>query len=179
MGLFGTFRYHEPWEPVNEAIVAQHGLPVRSLYMDSEKIVDSGDRVLYRVRRKILSLHGKTDIYDNTTAQLVAHYERVVLSLHYRYCVQMNDGATPELYSSNDVIEIVPLGWIVRMEGFARNCTLFDAEGRILAFIGRKNWSMHNRYSIDIYAPEAEQYIVTIASVIQSMFDDATSNCGE
>lgn len=64
------------------------------------------------------------------------------------------------------------------MEGFCRNCTLFDAEGRVLAFIARKKWAMNTRYSIDIYAPEAEPLTVVITSIIQSMYETVTSDCG-
>ena len=176
MGFFGTYRYHEPWEPVDVEVAAKCGLPSYSLYWQKYKTRDDKNRVLYHEKAKFLSLRHKTDIYD-ATDRLVAHYERELLSLHYRYYIRMDDGNVLETYTRDDKIEISPLGWIVRMEKFCRNCTLLDAEGRVLAFIAQKKWAMNTQYSIDIYAPEAEKFIVTITSVIQSMFEVATADC--
>lgn len=179
MGLFGPYRYHEPWEPVDNEIVTQYGLPAYSLFLGDKEITDGDDQVLYLRNGKLFSLHGKTDIYDNRTGSLITHYEGVLFSLSYRYYIQMYDGRELELSCNNDEIVIMPIGWTVRMDGFTRNCTLFDAEGRFLAFIARKAWSLHNRYSKDIYVPEEERLIVTITSVIQSIYNADTSYSGE
>ena len=166
MGLFGTYRYHEPWEPVDEEVAAQCGQPAYSLFMVKKEIRDAKDQTLYYEDAKFLSVRYKTDIYD-AKDQLVAHYERVPLSWHYRYYIQMDDGTALELYKDGNELTIEPGSWIVRMDGFAVNCTLVDAEGRVLAFIGQKKWSMSDRYCIDVYEPEAERFIVAIAAVIR------------
>lgn len=177
MGIFGKYRYHEPWESVDNDVAAHYGLPVHSLYVGKHDTVDEMDQVRYHKTAKFMSIRYKTDIYD-ATERMIAHYERELMSLHYRYHIRMDDGTELETYNQDDEIEISPLGWIVRMEGFCRNCTLFDAEDRVLAFIARKKWTMNTRYSIDIYAPEAEPLIVVITSIIQSMYETVTSDCG-
>ena len=83
MGIFGTYRYHEPWEPVDEEVAAQCGQPAYSLFMVKKEIRDAKDQVLYYEDAKALSVRYKTDIYD-AKDQLVAPYERVPLSWHYR-----------------------------------------------------------------------------------------------
>ncbi len=178
MGVFGTYRYHEPWEPVDDEVVSQYGVPAYSLYLGIREITDGDDRVLYVNKVKMLSLRGKTDIYDNSTGKVTAHYESELFSMSYRHYAQMDDGLSLELSYGDDEITVSPIGWTVRMDGFVRNCFLFDAEGRILAFIGRKQWSMHDRYSIDIYVPEEERLIVTISSIIQSIYRAANSDSG-
>lgn len=69
MGIFGKYRYHEPWESVDNDVAAHYGLPVHSLYVEKHDTVDEMDQVRYHKTAKFMSSRYKTDIYDATEAE--------------------------------------------------------------------------------------------------------------
>ena len=189
MGVFSkVHRFREAGEAANVNNVERFGEPRRSLFTSTKvmtlhhriEITDGGENVVYRAETKFPSLHDKTEIYDASGAH-IAHIERKVLTLHERHFVTMADGTAFELSNElfhlvKDITNIEGLGWQLRGNVVGLNFELYDRDETIIAVIGQKAISLHDKYCIDIYRPECEKTVVAIlVTLIHMMKDRANS----
>ena len=185
MGVFSKFqRFHEAGEEANVNNVEKFGQPVKSLFTSSKvfslhhriEITDGQEQVVYRAQSKAISLHDRTEIFD-AEGNSVAKMWRKILTLHERHFIEMADGTAFELSNElwhliKDVTNVEGLGWQLRGNVLALNFELYDADGSIIAVIGQKLFSIHDKYCIDIYKPEHEQKVVAILITLQHMIRD-------
>ena len=185
MGVFSkVHRYREAGEDVNVNNEERFGMPVRSLFTSTKfftlhhriEITDAEERVVYRAETKFPSIHDKTDIYD-ASGRFVSHIERKIFTLHERRFVTMADGFQFELSNElfhiyKDITNIEGLGWQLRGNIWGLNFELYDRDGSIIAVIGQKFFSLHDKYCVDIYKPELEQIVVAILITLQHMIRD-------
>ncbi len=185
MGVFSKYvRYREAGQQANASNVERFGEPARSLFTSSKvfslhhhiDITDENERVVYQARSKAISLHDKTDI---TTAEgiHVAHIERKFFTLHERHFITMADGTSFQMSNElfhlvRDITNIEGLGWQLRGNILGLNFELYDAAGGVIAVIGQKLISIHNKYCIDIYRPEFEPAVVAILVTLIHMMRD-------
>ena len=194
MGVFSKYhRYREAGEQANVNNVERFGEPVRSLFTSTKvftlhhkiDITDDREQVVYQARSKFFSLRDKTDITDAAGNQ-VAHIERKIFTIHQRHFVTMADGlqfelSTELLHLIKDVTNIVGLGWQLRGNIIGLNFDLYDRDGSVIAVIGQKLFSIHDKYCVDIYQPEQEAVVVAILVTLQHMIRDreaASSSSG-
>lgn len=186
-------RFREAGEQANINNVAEYGVPARSLFTTSKvftlhrhmDITDDHGNIVYQSDSKFPSIHDKTDITDAAGAH-VAHIERKILTLHERHFITMADGTSFELSNElfhliKDITNIEGLGWQLRGNILGLNFTLYDENGEVVAVIGQKLLSIHDKYCIDIYQPENEKTVVAILVTLQHMMRDraaATSGGG-
>ena len=189
MGVFSKYlRYREPGEDVNVNNLERFGAPAYSLFTSSKvfslhrhiDITDAQERVVYQSRSKAISLRDKTDIVDAAGAQ-VAHIERKILTLHERHYVTMADGTAFELSKElfhlvKAVTNIEGLGWQLRGNIAGLNFELYDENGNVIAVIGQKMLSLHDKYCIDIYRPDQEQKVVAILVTLQHIMRDRAAS---
>ena len=185
MGIFSKYhRFHEAWEVANINNVARFGEPDHSLFTTSKvftlhrhiDITDAQERVIYEANTKFPSLHDKTDITD-AEGNHVAHIERKFLTLHQRHFVTMADGTRFEVSNElfhliKDISNIEGLGWQLRGNIMGLNFELYDGSEAIIAVIGQKMFSVHDKYCIDIYRPEYEDKVIAILVTLQHMIKD-------
>ena len=185
MGVFSKFnRFHEAGEQANVNNVAQFGEPAKSLYTSSKvfslhhriEVVNDREEVVYRAESKAISLHDRTEIFD-AAGNLVAKMWKKVLTLHERHFIEMADGTNFQLSNElwhliKDVTNVEELGWQLRGNIMALNFQLYDADGSVIAVIGQKMFSLHDKYCIDIYKPEHEQKVIAILITLQHMIRD-------
>jgi uncharacterized protein YxjI len=185
MGVFSKYhRFHEAGEEANVNNVAQFGQPARSLYTSSKvfslhhriEVTDDAEQVVYRAQSKAISLHDRTEIFD-AEGNLVAKMWKKIFTLHERHFIEMADGTAFELSNElwhliKDITNIEGLGWQLRGNIMALNFQLYDADGSIIAVIGQKMFSLHDKYCIDIYKPEHEQKVIAILITLQHMIRD-------
>lgn len=185
MGVFSKFhRFREAGEQANVNNVEQFGEPARSLFTSSKvfslhhhiDITDEQERIVYQARSKAISLHDKTDLYD-ASGNAVAHIEKKLFTLHERHFVTMADGKQFELSNElfhliKDITNIEGLGWQLRGNILGLNFELYDETGAIIALIGQKILSIHDKYCIDIYRPEEEPTVIAILVTLQHMMRD-------
>ena len=185
MGMFSKYhRYREAGEAANVNNVARFGEPHHSLFTTSKvltlhkhiDITDERERVVYESNTKFPSLHDKTDITD-AEGKHIAHIERKFWTLHERHYVTMADGTHFEISNElfhliKDVSNIEGLGWQLQGNILGLNFELYDADGGIIAVIGQKMLSLHDKYCIDIYRPEYEDKVVAILITLQHMIRD-------
>ena len=177
-------RFREAGEQANVNNVARFGEPRRSLFTSTKvltlhhriDITDEHEEVVYRASTKFPSLHDKTDITD-ALDRPVAHIERKFFSIHQRHFVTMADGQRFELSNElfhlvRDITNIEGLGWQLRGNILGLNFELYDAVGEIIAVIGQKMLSLHDKYCVDIYRPEYEAAVVAILVTLQHMIRD-------
>ena len=159
MGVFSKYhRFREAGEAANVNNVARFGEPDHSLFTTSKvftlhkhiDITDAQERVLYEANTKFPSLHDKTDITD-AQGNHVAHISRKILTLHQRHFVTMADGtqfqvSTELWHIVKDVNNIEGLGWQLQGNIMALNFELYDSDGTIIAVIGQKMFSLHDKY---------------------------------
>jgi len=178
------YRYHEQGTPANVNNVARFGQPYRSLFTSTRlvtmhhriEVTDEAGYVIYQALSKVFSFHDCTDITDFRGNQ-VAHIERKLFTFHARHYITMGNGLQFEMSNEifhivKDIINIEGLGWQMRGNVCELNFQLYDAAGRILAVIGQKLISMHDKYSIDIYHPAVEPVVVAILITLQHMIID-------
>jgi uncharacterized protein YxjI len=177
-------RFREAGEQANINNVAEYGVPARSLFTTSKvftlhrhmDITDDHGNIVYQSDSKFPSIHDKTDITDAAGAH-VAHIERKILTLHERHFITMADGTSFELSNEllhliKDITNIEGLGWQLRGNILGLNFTLYDENGEVVAVIGQKLLSIHDKYCIDIYQPEHEKTVVAILVTLQHMMKD-------
>ena len=188
MGVFSKYnRFREAGEQANVNNVAKFGEPIRSLFTSSKvfslhhriEITDDRSEVVYRAESKAISLHDRTEIFD-AAGSSVARIWKKFLSLHERHFVEMADGTEFQLANElwhlvKDVTNIEGLGWQLRGNILGLNFELYDADGSIIAVIGQKMLSIHDKYCIDIYRPEHEQKVVAILITLQHIIRDRES----
>ncbi len=185
MGVLSKYhRYREAGEAANVYNAERFGEPARSLFTSTKvftihhriDITDNDGRTVYQASTKAFSLHDKTDVTDAEGRQ-VAHIERKLLSLHERHFVTMADGFRFEISNElfhlvRDVTNIEGLDWQLRGNIAQLNFELCDRDGNVIAVIGQKMLSIHDKYCVDIYAPEAEREVVAILVTLQHMIRD-------
>ena len=185
MGVLSKFhRFREAGEAVNVNNEERFGLPDHSLFTTSKvftlhhhiDITDDREQVVYQANTKFPSLHDKTDIAD-AAGNHVAHIERKFFTLHQRHFITMADGSTFEMSTElfhliKDINNISGLGWQLQGNILGLNFELYDENGQIIAVIGQKMLSIHDKYCIDIYQPEHEDKVVAILITLQHMIKD-------
>ena len=185
MGVLSKYhRFREAGEEANVNNVERFGVPARSLFTTTKvltlhhhiDITDDDERIVYQADSKFFSLRDKTDITD-ASGQLVAHIERKILSIRQRHYVTMADGLQFQLSSEllhliKDITNIEGLGWQLRGNILGLNFELYDRDGSVIAVIGQKMLSIHDKYCVDIYRPELEPIVVTILITLQHMIRD-------
>ena len=185
MGVLSKYhRFREAGEQANVNNVERFGEPVRSLFTTSKvftlhkhiDITDGAEQIVYQADTKFPSLHDKTDIKDAAGNQ-VAHMERKFWTLHERHFVTMADGTAFQISNElfhivKDITNIEELGWQLRGNIAGLNFELYDRNEEIIAVIGQKMFSIHDKYCIDIYKPEYEDRIVAILITLQHMIKD-------
>ena len=185
MGVFSKYhRFREAGEQANVTNVERFGEPVRSLFVRSKvlslhqhtDIVDEREQVVYHASTKFPSIHDKTDIVD-ADGKHVSHIERKLLILHERHFVTMADGKSFEVSNElwhlvKDVTNIEGLGWQLLGNIAGLNFQLYDGAGKIIAVIAQKMFSIHDKYSVDIYQPELEPIVITILITLKHMMRD-------
>ena len=185
MGVFSKVnRFREAGEQANVNNVARFGEPVRSLFTTTKvftlhhriDITDDREQVVYHAQTKFPSLHDKTDITD-ASGNPVAHIEKKILTLHQRHFITMSDGQSFELSNElfhliKDITNIEGLGWQLQGNILGLNFELYDQAGNVIAVIGQKMLSIHDKYCVDIYQPELERQVVAILITLQHMIRD-------
>lgn len=185
MGVFSKFhRFHEAGEAANVNNVERFGEPDHSLFTSSKvfslhhhiDITDDRERVVYQANSKVFSIRDKTDVVDADGNQ-VAHIESKVFSLHERHYVTMASGEKFELSNEffhliKDITNIEGLGWQLRGNIVGLNFELYDRDESIIAVIGQKAISLHDKFCIDIYRPECERIVVAILVTLIHMMKD-------
>ena len=188
MGVFSKIhRFREAGEAANVNNVERFGEPRRSLFTSTKvftlhhhiDITDGDGNVVYQAESKMISIHDKTWIRD-MEGNRVAYIWRKILTLHERHFIEMSDGTNFELSNElfhliRDITNIEGLGWQLRGNILGLNFELYDAEGEIIAVIGQKMISLHDKYCIDIYRPEHEKTCVAILIALQHMIRDRES----
>ena len=189
MGVFSKYhRYREAGEAANVNNVEMFGEPVRSLFTTSKvftlhkdtDITDEAGNMVYHSHSKFLSLRDKTDITDRNGTH-VAHIERKIFTLHERHYITMADGTYFELSNElwhifKDISNLEGLGWVLRGNIAGLNFQLYDAQENIIAVIGQKMFSIHDKYCVDIYKPEAEPTVIAILVTLQHMIRDRAAS---
>ncbi len=185
MGVSSKYhRFREAGEAANVNNVERFGEPAHSLFTSTKvftlhhhiDITDADERVVYQADTKFPSIRDKTDVRDAEGNQ-VAHIEKKLLSIRQRHYVTMADGMRFELSSEllhliKDVTNIEGLGWQLRGNIMGLNFELYDGDGSVIAVIGQKMLSLHDKYCVDIYRPELEPIVVTILVTLQHMLRD-------
>lgn len=185
MGVFSKHvRYREAGQDANVVNVERFGVPANSLFTSSKiftlhrhiDITNAAGEMVYEANTKFLSIRDKTDVTDAAGNQ-VAHIERKFFTLHARHYITMADGTKFELsreifHIYKDIMNLEGLGWQLKGNIWGLNFELYDPQGGIIAVIGQKLISLHDKYCIDIYRPEYEKTVIAILVTLQHMIRD-------
>lgn len=177
-------RYHEPDSRIDERIKDDFGDPVRSLYTNSEiftlhhdiDITDENEKVIYHAKSKFFTLTDDT-VIERYDGKKIADIERKFFTIHAVHYINMHDGTSftlsKELFHLiKDVTRIDELGWMIEGNILQLNFVLRDKDESIIAVISQKMFSIHDKYSIDVYKPEYEEIVVAIVITLQHMIID-------
>ena len=80
--------------------------------------------------------------------------------------------ATELLHLIKDIMNIEGLSWQLRGNILGLNFELYDADESIIAVIGQKMLSLHDKYCVDIYRPDQEDKVIAILVTLQHMIKD-------
>ena len=89
----------------------------------------------------------------------------------------MADGTYFELSTElfhliKNITNIEGLDWQLRGNVLGLNFELYDEEENVIAVISQKIFSIHDKYSIDIYQTNKEKIVVAILITLQHMIKD-------
>ena len=182
MGFLSKMQnYHSAGEGPSERNTEVFGQPVCSLYTElvpgdlhqKIEVKDEEGRTLYFTKSSVITIQGKTDLFDSTGAR-VAHLQKKPVSLHEKHYITMEDGQTftmsNELFHIvKDITQIQGLGWQLRGNVIGLNFALYDQNDELIATVGQKLVSLHDRFSIDLYQPRHEKVVVAIVIQLQKM----------
>ena len=89
----------------------------------------------------------------------------------------MADGTKFELSNQlwhlvKDISDIEGLGWQLRGNIAGLNFELYDGQENIIAVIGQKMFSIHDKWCVDIYKKQYEKIVVAILIALQHMIKD-------
>lgn len=181
-------RFREAGSGTDERNLQEYGVPAKTLYTSTEvfsfrhhiEITDAEGNLNYESYSQFFSFRDKTDI-TRADGSLLAHMEKKILSLHQRHFVTMADGtefelSTEILHLIKDIINIEGLGWQIQGNILQMNFNLLDPNGQIIAVIGQKFMSLHDKYSVDIYQPQFEEIVVAILVCLQHIVRDRESS---
>lgn len=185
MGTNSTFfRFHEKHEKPNRNNVSRFGEPAYSLFTSTRyftlhhhiDVTTADGNVRYSANTKYFTLHDTTEITDSD-GKYISTIRRKLLSLHERHFVKMYDGMEFQLSNEffhliKDVTNIEGLGWQLRGNVWELNFELYDGNDNVIAVVGQKLVSIHDKYCVDIYRPEYEAVIVSILITLQHMIAD-------
>ena len=185
MGFFSKInKFHGAGEEANSDNVSNFGVPAYSLFTSTKvltlnheiDITDNNENIIYQARSKAFSLNDKTDIF-RASGEQIAHVERKLFSLHQRHFITMENGVEFELSNElfhlvKDITNIEGLGWQLRGNILGLNFELYDQNDNIIAVIGQKMLSIHDKYCVDIYRKEHEELVVTILVTLQHIIRD-------
>ena len=177
-------RFHGAGEQANVNNVQRFGYPAISLFTSTKlftlhhhiDITDAYENVVYCADTKVFTIKDKTDV-RTANGQHVSRIERKLISFHEVHYITMANGFGFELSNEllhiyKDVTNIVGLGWQLRGNVFGLNFELYDRDGSVIAVIGQKMLSIHDKYCIDIYKREYEAIVVSILIALQHMIKD-------
>ncbi|MBR2123066.1 MAG: LURP-one-related family protein [Lachnospiraceae bacterium] len=181
-------RYHASGEGSDIRNTEEYGTPVKSLYTSTKvftlhhriEVTDEAGETAYRSESKVISIHDKTNVFraDGTH---VAYIWRKFFTLHERHFIEMEDGTKFEL--SNEILHIIKdvtniegLGWQLNGNILQLNFVITDEFGQVVATVGQKMFSIHDKYSVDIYMPQHEEKIIAILITLQHMIRDRANS---
>lgn len=181
-------RFREAGEPVNSDNISDYGEPVCSYFTSTEifslrhhiDITDGEKNIVYQADTKAFSLKDETDVTD-AGGNPIAHIEQKMFSVHERHFVTMADGTSFELsnelfHLAGDVINVEGLGWQIRGNLLGLNFELCGEDGSVIAVIGQKALSAHEKYCIDIYEKAHEEKAIALLVALQHMLHDREIN---
>lgn len=188
MNLFS--HYHDHDDSSNIEVQGLYGKPVKSLFISTEvfslhqatEVTDANDQVVYYSNSKFLSFVDDTTVFD-AQGNEISNITRKMFSFHGRHYIAMHDGTSFELSNElfhliKDITNIEGLGWKITGNVLRLNFLLSDENDQPIAYVCQKAFSLHDKYSIDIYDVSKEKEIITIVIALQHMIRDrnASSN---
>lgn len=188
MNLFS--HYHDHDDSSNIEVQEMYGKPAKSLFISTEvfsfhqatEVTDANDQVVYYSNSKFLSFVDDTTVFD-AKGNEISNITRKMFSFHGRHYIAMHDGTNFELSNElfhliKDITNIEGLGWKITGNVLRLNFLLSDEKDQPIAYVCQKAFSLHDKYSIDIYDVSKEKEIITIVIALQHMIRDrnASSN---
>ncbi len=180
--------YHSAEEPLNETKREKYGKPACSLFTELDpgdlhqriEVSDENGQMLYWTKSSVIAIRGKTDMYDASGA-LVAHLEKKPISLHEEHYITFADGRKITLSNElfhvfKDITNIKGLDWKLQGNVIGLNFTLYDQNDELIAAIGQKAVSLHERYSIDLYQAQYRETVAAIVISLQKMLKTRREN---
>lgn len=182
--------YHDHNDSSNIEVQEMYGKPVKSLFISTEvfsfhqatEVTDENDQVVYYSNSKFLSFVDDTTVFD-AQGNEISNITRKMFSFHGRHYIAMHDGMCFELSNElfhlvKDITNIEGLGWKITGNVLRLNFLLSDENNHPIAYVCQKAFSLHDKYSIDIYDVSKEKEIITIVIALQHMIRDrnASSN---
>ena len=182
--------YHGHNDSSNIEVQEMYGKPAKSLFISTEvfsfhqatEVTDENDQVVYYSNSKFLSFVDDTTVFD-AQGNEISNITRKMFSFHGRHYIAMHDGTSFELSNElfhliKDITNIEGLGWKITGNVLRLNFLLSDENNHPIAYVCQKAFSLHDKYSIDIYDVSKEKEIITIVIALQHMIRDrnASSN---
>lgn len=134
------------------------------------QVFDEEEKLCYHVRQNAVSITNKTHIYNNVDEE-VALIHRKILSLHYVHYVEMANGESAEISEAkilqlHDNFEIGGFGWKVKGNITGHNFEILDGDGRTIAEASKKWISIGDSLGVDIPDPANTEKVIAVLLTI-------------
>lgn len=144
------------------------------------KLTDSKGKMMYLARGKMLSVTDKVEVI-NGQGDKIATIVKKPISVHNRHTVTLKDGTKFDVTNQwmhviQDVFSIEELGWKIKGDILGLSFDIYDQEKRMIAHMGVRALSLHDKHSLDIYQKDQEEKVVGVIFALLHMMADREKN---
>ncbi len=135
------------------------------------RVFDEEENIRYHVSQNAVSITNKTYLYNETDEQ-IAFIHRKIISMHYVHYVEMANGESAEISEEkiiqlHDNFEIDGFGWRVKGSITGHNFEILDGTGQIIAEAREKWISIGDSVCVDIPdAANTEKVIAVLIAIL-------------
>lgn len=144
------------------------------------KLTDSKGKMIYLARGKMVSITDKVEV-ASSQGEKIATIVKKPVSIHDRHTVTLKDGTKFDVTNQwmhvvRDVFAIEELGWKIKGDILGLSFDIYDKEKRMVAHMGIRALSLHDKYTLDIYQPDQEEKVVGVLFAFLHMMADREKN---
>lgn len=140
------------------------------------RIFDENDAECYHVKQDMVSITNKTHLYDMNDEQ-VALIHKKVMSMHSVHYLEMSDGTQGELSEKkflqlHDNYQVEGFGWEIEGDIWGHEFRILDSSSHVIAE-SKEAWiSVGDLFTVDVYDPSQTAKIIAVLVTLSLIHRD-------
>lgn len=140
------------------------------------QIFDENDNECFHVKQNAVSLTNKTHLYNMNNKE-IAFIHKKVMSMHSVHYLEMADGTQGEisekkLFQLHDNYEVEGFGWQITGDIFGHEFQIVDAGNQIIAESREAWFSIGDLFTVDIYDETQTEKVLAVLVTLSLIHRD-------